>query len=103
MNYSSGELIAYFLVASALSVLGAWLLAWRFRTAMRVLMSRAVPARATTGPPPSAAPPVPISAPMKVSAADNRRAGWRLAALLIGLSIPAPLRLLRIAMIVFGI
>ncbi|HEY6642212.1 hypothetical protein [Povalibacter sp.] len=85
MDYSSGELIFYFLVASALSVLGAWLLAWRFRAAMRLLMSRAVPARTTARPEPP--PFTPQPAPIDVSAADNRRAGWRLATLLIGLSI----------------
>jgi hypothetical protein len=85
MDYSTGKLIFIFVVAAVLSVLGAWLLAWRFRAAMRVLMTRPVG-------PPTAAYSTPTSlparpaAPAPLSAADNRRAGWRLAALLIALS-----------------
>lgn len=83
MSYSTGKLISIFVIAAALSVLGAWLLAWRFRTAMRALMMRPVSAQTAALAP---APPAPRVAPAPLSAADNRRAGWRLAALLVTLS-----------------
>ena len=85
MDYSIGTLTIIFVVAAALSVLGAWLLAWRFRAAMRVLMSRPVgpPTAAYLAPTPL---PATLTAPAPLSAADNRRAGWRLAALLVALS-----------------
>ena len=85
MEYSTGKVIFIFVFAAALSALGAWLLAWRFRAAMRALMSRPV------GPPtgvylePTLSP-APRTAPAPLSAADNRRAGWRLALLLVALS-----------------
>jgi hypothetical protein len=85
MGYSTGKLIMIFVVAAALSVLGAWLLAWRFRAAMRVLMIRPVgPSTAACLPPTLL--PGPPTAPAPLSAAANRRAGWRLAALLVALS-----------------
>ncbi len=83
MDSLVGKVIAVFVIAVALSALGAWLLAWRFRTAMRALMIRPVGARVAALAP---APPAPWVAPAAVSAADNRRAGWRLAALLVTLS-----------------
>ena len=83
MDHSSGRLILIFVIAAALSVLGAWLLAWRFRGAMRALMKQRIGAQAVLHAEAPAAPPV---APTPVSAADNRRAGWRLAALLVALS-----------------
>ena len=85
MGYSTGKLTIIFVVAAVLSVLGAWLLARRFRAAMRVLMSRPVgpPTAAYLAPTPL---PVTLTAPAPLSAADNRRAGWRLAALLVALS-----------------
>ena len=85
MGYSTGKLTIIFVIAAVLSVLGAWLLARRFRAAMRVLMSRPV------GPPTAiylAPTPLPatLTAPAPLSAADNRHAGWHLAALLVALS-----------------
>lgn len=85
MDYSTGKVISIFVIAAALSVLGAWLLAWRFRVAMRVLMSRPVGVRTAAYPAPAPLP-TPSTAPAALSAADNRRAGWRLAALLVALS-----------------
>jgi hypothetical protein len=85
MGYSTGKLIIIFIVPAVLSVLGAWLLAWRFRAAMRVLMRRPAgpPTAAYLAPTPL---PATLTAPASLSAADNRRAGWRLAALLVALS-----------------
>jgi len=85
MHYSSGELMFHVLLAAALSVLGAWLLAWRFRKAMRGLMSRPVSANITALSGTAAALPAQAE-PRAVTAADNRRDGWRVAAVLIGLS-----------------
>ena len=85
MVYSTGKVIFIFLLAAALSVFGAWLLAWRFRAAMRALMSR--PGGVPTS---TAAPALPAlatpTAPRPLRAADNRLSGWRLAALLVALS-----------------
>jgi hypothetical protein len=85
MGYSTGKLPIIFVVAAVLSMLGAWLLAWRFRAAMRVLMSRPVDrlTAAYLAPTPL---PATLTAPAPLSAADNRRAGWRLAGLLVALS-----------------
>jgi len=85
MEYSTGKLIFIFMVAAGLSVIGAWLLAWRFRAAMRALMSR--PIGPSTAASPEMTPVLALgTAPAPLSAADNRRAGWRLAALLVALS-----------------
>jgi hypothetical protein len=85
MDYFIGKLIGSFVLAAALSVLGAWLLAWRFRAAMRALMARPVGPSTAASPAPTL-PPATLTAPAPLSAADNRRAGWRLAALLVALS-----------------
>ena len=85
MHYSSGELMFHVLLAAALSVLGAWLLAWRFRVAMRRLMSRPVSENVAAPSETMAALPA-QPAPRPVSAADNRRDGWRVASALIVLS-----------------
>ncbi len=75
------------MVAVLLAWLGAWVVARRYRAVMRRLMSaplgQPAPAASTgrRGPPA-----VPLADPMPVTAQDNRRAGIRLAALLIALS-----------------
>jgi hypothetical protein len=85
MDYSTGKLSFIFLVAVALSAMAAWWLAHRYRVAMRRLMS--APAADAVG----VAPPLPRSAarppPAPLAVADNRRAGWRLALLLAGMSL----------------
>lgn len=92
MNYSTGKLLFIFLVAAVLSFVGAWWLARRYRIAMKRLMSAPVGAgidlrsdvnAASTPHPPglSALPP-----PNAVTAGDNKRAGLRLALMLIALS-----------------
>lgn len=91
MDYSTGKLSFILLLAVALAWLGAWWLARRYRTAMRRLMSAPM-----AGTPASTAPPSDTDrrgaatsvtqAPRPLTAADNRRAGLRLAGLLVGLS-----------------
>ena len=92
MDYSTGKLAFIFIVAVMLSCAGAWVIARRYRSAMRSLMS--APVAATAGVSPggiavggrlagdiAAFPP-----PLPVAAGDNRRANRRLAAMLIALS-----------------
>lgn len=81
-DYSSGKIAFIFLVAAALAVLGAWLLAWRFRARMRALMVAPLP----DGGAAAAAPAPAAPAPRVVRAPDNRRAGRHLALRLVGLS-----------------
>ncbi len=86
MDYSTGKLSFIFIVAVALSFVGAWWLAHRYRAAMRTLMS--APARAARRPVPGMIAAAPPSAPAaRVTASDNRRAGLLVALLLIGLSV----------------
>ena len=90
MDYSTGKLSFIFIAAVVLACAAAWGLAWRYRAAMRRLMSAPLdsPAVATTGAPPEAAP-RPVAAlppPVPVSAAENQSAGLRLSLLLIALS-----------------
>ncbi len=85
MNYSTGKLSFIFMLAVLLSLLGAWWVARRYRVAMRRLMS--APA-APSAPAAGAAIPEPAQLPeaLPVTARDNRRAGYRLALLLLALS-----------------
>jgi hypothetical protein len=87
MDYSTGKLLSIFMLAVLLSWIGAWLVARSYRRAMRRLMS------ARLGPPPSAgeadregalASAQAEATPVTVQ--ENRRAGVRLAMLLIALS-----------------
>jgi hypothetical protein len=84
MDYSTGKLSFIFLVAVALAFVGAGWLARRYRAAMRRLMSVPGPAAPAPALPPSE--PQALPPPVPLSADDNRRAGWRLMLLLIGLS-----------------
>jgi hypothetical protein len=88
VSYSSGKLLFIFVVGVALSALGAWIIAARYRAAVRVLMSRVA-----TGAGQGAAAPAPVVAVMPEPAgaapatlADNRRAGTRLTLALVALS-----------------
>ena len=84
MNYSTGKLAFIFMLAVLLSYAGAWWVARRYRAAMRELMSAplaASPPSRSTGP---AVNTLPEATP--VTAAANRRAGLRLALLLVTLS-----------------
>ena len=88
MDYSTGKLSFIVCIALVLAWAGAWLLARRYRVAMTALMraASAAPAaaagcRAAIGAAPAA------SMARRVSLAQNRRAGWRLTALLFGLSV----------------
>ncbi len=84
MAYNTGKLLFIFMVAVLLSFVGAWWVARRYRRAMRRLMSVPV-ATPPTGAAPAHAAALPEPAPVR--AADSRRAGLRLALLLLGLSL----------------
>lgn len=83
---ASGKLLFIFIVAVVLSCIAAWAIARRYQAAMARLMRAAVAARH-----PSAAPGgvdlVTMPPPDAVTLGDNRRAGTRLALLLVGLSM----------------
>ena len=90
MTYSTGKLAFILTVAVLLSCIGAWIVAYRYRAAMRRLMSaRSSVAGAAADIPsePLSASPSLIAPPRPVTAQDNRRAGQRLALLLILLSV----------------
>lgn len=79
----SGAFLSVLLLATLVAAVGAWLIAWRYRRRMQALMSQHV-LRAD----PEAAPvPLPLAPAQPVSRADNRRAGGRLALLLVVLSL----------------
>ena len=92
MDYSTGKLAFIFIIAVTLSWAGAWVLAHRYRSAMRRLMS--APAVAATSAVAGgsgvgiegAADVAANLPPLPVTANDNRRADLRLAALLVALS-----------------
>jgi len=95
MDISTGKLSFIFVVAVALSFIGAWGVAWRYRVALARLM-RAGSAAAGATPSATSAPgtpgvagaePVPSPPAAAVTLADNRRAAWRLTGLLFGLSL----------------
>jgi hypothetical protein len=84
MDYSTGKIAFILVVATLLACAASWLIAARYRAAMRRLMS--LP---TTGPPagvPAPAELPPLPAVRRATLADNRRASIRLSALLIALS-----------------
>jgi hypothetical protein len=84
-DFFFGKLTGVVLLSAALSVLGAWLLAWRFRRAMRALMSRpGLPVGEAPAPSLALATP---SVPTIPSAADDRRASLHMAALVIAVSV----------------
>ena len=90
MNYSTGKLAFILTVAVLLACLGAWVVAYRYRAAMRRLMSApssvaGAAADIPSEPPPST--PASIPPPYPVTAQDNHRANLRLALLLIALSV----------------
>ena len=83
MNYSTGKLAFIFVLAVLLSYVGAWWVARRYRLTMQREMR--APAQAPSHG--DDAPALPIQAtPAAVTIADNRRAGLRLALLLVTLS-----------------
>jgi hypothetical protein len=92
MDYSTGKLAFIFIMAVMLSWVGAWVLAGRYRSAMRRLMSAPAVAASSAVAGGSgvgiqgAADVVANLPPLPVTANDNRRADLRLAALLIALS-----------------
>ncbi|MGZ5713038.1 MAG: hypothetical protein ACXWIG_02675 [Caldimonas sp.] len=93
MNYSTGKLTTILVLGVVLAAIAAWIIAARYRSALRRLMSAADPAGTspgdggvprTPGSPPVAPLPGPTSGP---TLAVNRRAGWRLTFFLVGVSL----------------
>jgi hypothetical protein len=84
MDYSTGKVLFIFLAAAILAVAGARLLAWRYRQTMRGLMSAPPRAHAAAPSAPTFLASRPAVRPARM--AENRRSGWRVAALLILLS-----------------
>ncbi len=85
MDYSTGKLAFIFVVAVALAVAGAWLLARRYRVAMRALMSAPLvvaSSAARAAPMPSIA----LAPAVAVTEADNRRTAWCLSGVAVVLS-----------------
>ena len=97
MDYSTGKLAFIGILAVVLTALGSWLLAWRYRLAMRRLMS--APVGVSRAPVMVAVPRAGIaeakaadldgaSSPRAaLDFADNRRAGWQLTIALVVLSM----------------
>lgn len=83
MEYSTGKLFVIFILAVLLSCAAAWVIARRYRAAMRSLMRAPVDA-SLTGPAKSTTPTLPP--PDSVTLAENHRAGRRLVWMLVGLS-----------------
>lgn len=82
----TGRLMFLFLLAAALALLSARLVVWRYRKTMTRLMQAATTPVSDTPAPVVPGEPV-RSPPAPLSLADNRRALWRLVALLVGLSL----------------
>jgi hypothetical protein len=95
MQHLDAKILTVVTLAAVLASLLARLLAWRFRRAMQALMQVAVadaagPLAAGVSPTPPAPVPAPtppttpaVPQPLPVTLADNRRAAWRLSALLV--------------------
>ena len=88
MDYSNGKLLFMFVVAVGLSAIGAWIIAARYRTAVRALMS--APAGDLDAAAPSASEKGATLAGqgrLAPTLAANRQAGWRLTGLLFAVSL----------------
>lgn len=86
MDYLSGKLATTLILAVLLSCIAAWVIAYRYRRVMQRLMRVPVAAGGTVGTGAVPAENLTQPAPAPVSFVDNRRAGLRLALVLIGLS-----------------
>ncbi len=84
----SGKLLFIVMLATALAAIASLLIAHRYRATMKRLMSLPAPAGVAPAAPVTPAPTLgrPAAA-AQVTLADNRRAGWRVAALLVLLSM----------------
>ena len=98
MDYSTGKLAFILIAAVVLAALGSWLLAWRYRSAMRRLMSLPVgvgrepdPAAASRAVPKTNAARVDDVSDGRphrpIGLADNQRAAWQLTIALVVLSM----------------
>lgn len=84
----SGQLLSVLLLATVIAAAGAWIIAWRYRRRMQALMALRPAATPSAADVPSASIPAAVAAPARrVTQADNRRAGRRLALLLVVVSL----------------
>jgi hypothetical protein len=77
MELLPGKIFTILILATLLASLGAWIVGWRYRAAMKRLMQAPVSAAGSVATPPPAAPGR-MAPPATISLADNRRAHWRL-------------------------
>ena len=88
-----GKIATLLVIATALSVIGALLVAWRYRAAMQALMKAPLAAAPGASEAPAARLPYAADvAPIPVTLADNRQAERRLILAFLGETF-APLRL----------
>jgi len=86
MELLPGKIVTILILATLLATLGAWVVGWRYRAAMKRLMQAPVDAAST--PPSASSPPTPeMAPPARVTLADNRRAHWRLLGWFCGLTL----------------
>jgi len=77
MELLPGKIFTILILATLLASLGAWIVGWRYRAAMKRLMQIPVSAAGLVAAPPPAAP-LRMAPPAAISLADNRSAHWRL-------------------------
>lgn len=81
-----GKIVTVLILATVLATLGAWVVGWRYRAAMKRLMQ--APVETTTAEhAPTSPPPTEMAPPARVTLADNRRAHWRLLGWFCGLTL----------------
>ena len=83
-----GKIATLLVIATALSVIGALLVAWRYRAAMQALMKAPLAAAPGTSETPAARLPYAAdAAPIPVTLADNRQAERRLILAFLGITL----------------
>ena len=83
-----GKIATILILATLLASLGAWIVALRYRAAMKRLMKAPLPSRPTEEPESSASTTASaLPPPIATTLADNTRAHWRLLAAFCGLSL----------------
>ncbi len=86
MELLPGKIVTILILATVLATLGAWVVGWRYRAAMKRLMQAPVDAAST--PASAGSPPAPdMAPPARVTLADNHRAHWRLLGWFCGLTL----------------
>lgn len=86
MELLPGKIVTILILATVLATLGAWVVGWRYRAAMKRLMQTPVDSAST--PASAGSPPAPeMTPPASVTLADNRRARSRLLCWFCGLTL----------------